>query len=93
MGIIEEPDLTLISLNTTMTSSVATDDDSKEKEKASQWESEDLGSDSLISFLHHEGEMSLDSPARTGSDRSGADETGFLAEKDQLILTTGMRFI
>ncbi|XP_071798998.1 uncharacterized protein [Asterias amurensis] len=88
-GIIEEPDLTLVSLNTTMTSSVALDDNDiiNEEMKLRQWESDNIGSDSLSSFLHHEEELSLESPVRTGSDRSGVDGSGLLLDKDQVLLT------
>ena len=74
-----------------MTSSVAPDDNDiiNEEMKLRQWESDNIGSDSLSSFLHHEEELSLESPARTGSDRSGVDGSGLLLDKDQVLLTTG----
>ncbi|XP_038050313.1 centrosomal protein of 295 kDa-like [Patiria miniata] len=79
-GIDEDPDLTLVSLNTTLTSSVAPDETNDDAEKERQWTSVELASDSMVSFLHHEEEMSLESPARSGSDQSKTAGTGSQAE-------------
>ncbi|XP_022098578.1 uncharacterized protein LOC110983558 isoform X2 [Acanthaster planci] len=85
-GIIEDPDLTLISLNSTLTS-FGPPDDSNDSIKQRQWVSEELGSDSLVSFLHHEEEMKLESPARSGLDQSKAVGTSSLMAEDQVDLT------
>ena len=83
---MEDPDLTLVSLNATVTSSVVPDDVKDENQR--QWVSQELGSDSLISFLHHEEMMALESPARKGTDQSGPLETSSLAV-DQVAPPTG----